>query len=141
MLMNRPAPLRYRLLAMIYDALVIFAIWALTTLIFVLFAGGPVIGVWFQSLLFFEWFGFFAYFCIQSGQTIGMRAWSLRIIAPHQITLWQISKRFFAGLLGFTILGIGYFSVLYRKDQRTWSDIFSDTQTIRYDASSTQPAR
>lgn len=129
---ERPAPLRYRFFAMVYDALVVLGIWILTVAIIVTVTGEAVTGAWVQSLLFIETFAFFAYFWIHRGQTIGMLAWRLKIACEDSFTLRRALLRFVGALLGFATLGLGYFWVWFDRDRRSWSDILSKSSVMRY---------
>ena len=126
------APLRYRFFAMVYDALVVLAIWMATTTIAVMVSGNVVTGAWVQSLLFFELFAFFAYFWIHRGQTIGMLAWRLKIISTEPFGLRLALMRFIGALLSFATLGLGYFWIWFDHDRRSWSDLFSASYVVRY---------
>ena len=53
------ASLGRRLGAMLYDSLLILAIWMATILIMVVIVGDMVSGLWLQSLLFLEWVVFY----------------------------------------------------------------------------------
>ena len=71
-----PASLARRLGAMLYDALLVLAIWFITVMVLVTVNGGAVGGLGLQVLLFLEAFLFFAYFWRTDGQTVGMMAWA-----------------------------------------------------------------
>lgn len=124
-----PAGLLRRLGAMVYDGLLILAIWMITLFLLVAFSnaavGGPVV----QSLLFIELFGFYTYFWVFKGQTLGMLAWRLSITSTsgHQMTLIQVVLRFVAALVSFACLGLGYLWILFDPAKRAWPDMFSDT--------------
>lgn len=129
---ERPAPLRYRFFAMVYDAVVVLGIWILTVTLMVTVTGEVVTGAGVQSLLFLETFAFFAYFWIHRGQTIGMLAWRLKIVSKEPFTLRRALLRFVGALLGFAPLGLGYFWIWFDRDRRSWSDILSDSGVVRY---------
>src|SRR5262249_4092940 len=77
----RRATLRRRFGAMIYDALIVLAIWLATAFIAVALNGGQAVtGPTFQSVLFVELFVFFAGFWVGRGQTVGMLAWRLHVV-------------------------------------------------------------
>jgi uncharacterized RDD family membrane protein YckC len=124
-----PAGLFRRLGAMVYDGLLILAIWMVTLFLLVALSnaavGGPVV----QSLLFIELFGFYTYFWVFKGQTLGMLAWRLSITSTtgHRMTLIQVVLRFVAALASFACLGLGYLWILIDPAKRAWPDMFSDT--------------
>jgi uncharacterized RDD family membrane protein YckC len=110
-----------RLAAIVYDVLILAALWMLAMglallLVTILDKLGLVSlaayqdqadfiqkhSLWFQlySLLVFLWF--YLYFWIKAGQTLGMRAWRILLIQPDgsPITLKQALLRLVVSLLG-----------------------------------------
>jgi uncharacterized RDD family membrane protein YckC len=128
-----PAGLLRRLGGMIYDFLVIIALWMITLFALVTInKGNAVGGVGLQSLLFLEAFFFFAWFWRQDGQTVGMMAWRMRIVTAEggPPSLSQITARFAGACLAAACLGLGYFWALVDPERRTWSDMMSDTRVV-----------
>ena len=122
-----------RFAAMLYDGFLILALWLVTLLIMVIFnRGDAVFGAVVQSILFLELFMFFTYFWITDGQTIGMKAWRLRLVmnSGRGPSLNQVTVRFIAACISFAALGLGYWWVFIDKRNRTWPDILSDSQII-----------
>ncbi len=117
---------------MLYDAIIVLAIWVFTIVLLVTLTGDAVVGAWLQSLLFVELFAFFAFFWIHKGQTIGMVAWRLRIESVQTFTLRSALFRFCGALVGFLCLGLGYIWIWIDKDRRSWSDIVSNSYIVRY---------
>jgi uncharacterized RDD family membrane protein YckC len=151
----RPAGLGRRLGAMLYDSLIVIAIWALTLLVLVMIVYGPaeqyadaacaghgadcqpvplrgVTGPMVQSLLFLEVYAFFVFFWMRRGQTVGMLAWRLHIasVDGRPLTLMQLTLRFFGGLAALLSLGIGYLWMYVDPGRRTWPDLLSNTQVV-----------
>ncbi len=118
---------------MIYDALLIVALWLITLFPVVAVSNAAITGATVQSLLFIEMFIFFAYFWVSRGQTLGMLAWRLRIV-PFElgsvITLRQALLRFIGALAAFATLGLGYFWMYIDRERRTWPDMISRTRVI-----------
>ena len=126
-----PAGLPRRLAAMIYDGLLVVALWMITLLLMVLANGGrAVFGALVQSTLLLEAFVFFAWFWMRAGQTAGMRAWRLQLVGNDtgRISLNQATVRFFAAMVALGLLGIGYWWALFDRERRTWPDILSGTR-------------
>ena len=120
---------------MFYDALLILAIWMITLLTMVVANGGEsVLGAPVQSLLFLEAFTFFGYFWSVAGQTVGMRAWRLRLVsnAGGRISLHQAMLRFAVALFALGAFGLGYFWALIDRRGRTWPDIASNSRVLHY---------
>jgi uncharacterized RDD family membrane protein YckC len=128
-----PAGLLRRLGGMLYDLMILIALWMIT--LFVLVAlnnGNAVTGYGLQVLLFLETFFFFAWFWREDGQTVGMMAWRMRVVSNdgRQLTLNQITIRFAGACLSASCLGLGYLWMLVDADRRTWQDIMSDSHVI-----------
>jgi len=127
-----PASLPRRLGAMVYDGLLIIAVWMITLFVLVAFSnaavGGPVV----QSLLFIEMFGFFTYFWVFKGQTLGMLAWHLTITSTtgYRLTYTQVVLRFLGVLASFVCLGLGYLWILFDSANRAWPDLISDSVIV-----------
>jgi uncharacterized RDD family membrane protein YckC len=128
-----PAGLLRRLAAMLYDGLMVVAIWMFTLILIVPLANGPVGGAPLQSLFFVELFAFQVYFWLTRGQTIGMLAWRLRIesVTGDAMRLPQLTIRFFTSLLALACIGIGYLWMLFDRERRSWGDIASRTRIVR----------
>ena len=125
------APLRYRLAAMLYDAVAVLGIWVATIVALVTFTGDAVIGAWVQSLLFGEAYAYFAFFWCRRGQTMGMLAWRLKLRSDGPFRPTQALKRFAAGFASFATLGLGFVWALFDRDRLTWGDRFSDSTIVR----------
>lgn len=128
----RPAGLLRRLGAMLYDAMIVLALWLLTLFIGVALHNGAVVGPLVQTILFVELFGFFAYFWVWRGQTIGMLAWNLHVETSDgtPMRLGQALLRFIGAMLSFATLGIGYLWMYVDPDRRAWPDMLSRTHIV-----------
>ena len=88
-----PASLFKQLIAMLYDSLLIASILFLATAILLPFNRGEAVGGPFYSLyLLFVIYIFYSWFWHKSGQTLGMKAWKIRIIDDYGYNpSWPIS--------------------------------------------------
>ena len=126
------APLHLRLLAMLYDALIVLAIWVLTVVVLVTATGDAVSGFWVQLLLLTQAYAFFVFFWIRRGQTLGMLAWRLRVAhGDTPISLRQAHLRIAGGILSLACLGLGHIWMLFDRRGRTWPDILSRSNIER----------
>lgn len=137
------APLRYRLAAMAYDALVVLAIWVTTIVALVTVVGDAVVGAWVRSLLFVELYAVLAFSWCKRGQTIGMSAWRLVLVscapatahpaapAPLPFTPGQALRRFVAGLASVATLGLGFYWMCFDRERKSWPDRFSSSVIVR----------
>ena len=129
-----PAPLRLRGAAMFYDALIVFTVWVLSTLPAVWVSGQPLVGPIYQAILAIELYLYFAWFWIYQGQTIGMRAWHLRLQSVTEFGWFAALKRILAAASGLGLLGIGYFWMWLSAESKTWPDLVSNSQIVRSSA-------
>jgi uncharacterized RDD family membrane protein YckC len=132
-----PAPgLPRRLAAGFYDLVVLAALWWLAALPFILLAGGvPSSGAArfaFQLYLLAVMFLFYGGFWVHGGQTLGMRAWRLRVTRSGGGPIgWHTAAwRFFLAWLSVLCLGLGFGWALIDRERRTWHDILSGTRLV-----------
>lgn len=129
------ASLWRRLAALSYDSLLLVGIWFLATALLLPLTDGQAVPAQqplFQMYLFGITFGFFAYFWLHGGQTLGMQAWRIRLVAQtgQALTLWQVLLRFVVAVAGAAALGLGFWWALYDAQGRTWHDLAAGTQVI-----------
>jgi uncharacterized RDD family membrane protein YckC len=134
------APLWRRLAAMIYDALLLVALWMTTVALLMMLTGGrlaapdrPVaLHLMEQLALVAVTWGFFAWFWIHGGQTLGMRAWRLRLVdkAGGPVSLATASRRLLAATLSLAACGLGYFWALIDREHCTWHDRLTGTRVV-----------
>ncbi len=127
-----------RVAAMLYDGLLILALLFLATLPFIAIRGGePVEGNenrLYQLLLGVVIYSFYVGFWVHSGRTLGMQSWRLQLETKDgsEIGIATATIRFFAALLSFVPVGLGYFWSLWDKDKLTWHDRISKTRIVYY---------
>ena len=85
------------------------------------------------SLMFIVLFWFNTHFWRRGGQTLGMRAWRLRLVNDNKgpFTLMQCLVRFLVAIASSLTLFVGYFWVWFDKDGLSWHDRYSNTRIIR----------
>lgn len=134
-----------RLAALLYDAFLVAAIWMLLGYI-VQFAFGvdsnqvidgqvqtnPVQDAVLFTLMLGSCFGFYCYFWIRSGQTLGMIAWRLKLITNENelVTIFIALKRFLLAWPAFFALGIGYLWLYVDKQGDALHDKLSGTKVV-----------
>ena len=147
-----PASLRRRLLAMVYDLILVFALVFCAAMLYAAIAKvltgvetpqadelatGQVIheleqidlGWGFLPFCAMVAAGFYLYFWKKSGQTLGMRAWKIRL-ENHQVgelRYWQLISRLFFSVLSFLCFGLGYWFSLINKKKASVHDKLSQT--------------
>ena len=128
-----PAGLGRRLGAMLYDALLIIAIWMATLLAWVVANGGEaVVGLLVQMVLAAELLGFYLYFWSRQGQTLGMTAWRIKLVDTEgrQPTLRQLCVRLVTAPLSICSAGLGYLWFYIGDAKQTWHDRLSGTMVV-----------
>ncbi|MDH3559391.1 MAG: RDD family protein [Gammaproteobacteria bacterium] len=129
------AGLLRRLAAMFYDTLLLFSVLLFATVVALLVTRGTLDyhNPFFRTYLFLICFLFYAWFWRHGGQTLGMRAWRLRVqrFDGNPITLWQALLRFLAAIPAWAVLGLGYLWILVDKDKLALHDRFSESVIVR----------
>jgi len=130
------ASLIKQLAAMIYDSLLIFAVLFFATAIALVFNHGEAIvsSNWFSLYLLFMLYSYYAWFWQKSGQTLGMRAWKIRLVSESGDNPgWGVCYlRLVCALLSLLCLGCGYWWRLFKP--YTWHDRLSHTRVINISA-------
>ena len=122
--------------AMIYDALVIMGILFIAALpLPILDAFAP--GEWWAILLkriylAATMFLYLGGFWVHGGQTVGMRAWKIKLIRSDGAAVqWKDALfRFAAATVSIASLGIGFFWALTNEEKKAWHDSWSSTRLI-----------
>lgn len=135
-----------RLAALGYDLLLLFGLlFCLTWLLLLLRAGATIEpGTWWFDLsLPALAFMFFGWFWTHGGQTLGMRAWQLRVVRldGHPLTWRDALVRYVAALAGAAALGLGFFWAFLDPDSRCWHDRVSRTRLVRTRRAASADAR
>ncbi len=127
-----------RLLAILYDSIVVLAILFIATVPVVFVTGGALENslLYRTALQAYELlvaFAFFGGFWRVGGQTIGMRAWKIRVIRDNGERLrWRdAALRYLVAIVSWAVLGLGFAWSLFDRERRTWHDIASHTRLIR----------
>lgn len=118
---------------MLYDALVLVAIWMIGGAIVVLPSGGavPSGSLPFQFYLLTLTFAYFGLSWTRSGQTLGMRAWRIRLDPGGRQFGWgRAALRLAGAVAALASLGVGYVWALGRRDRAAWPDLASDSRLV-----------
>jgi uncharacterized RDD family membrane protein YckC len=138
------APLARRLAALLYDALLLLGLLFVFTLLVIFARGGRAIAAgtfWYEASLVAVAFAFCGLSWTRGGQTVGMKAWRIRVVALDASSLdWRrTALRFFASWLSLLPLGLGYWWALVDRERCSWHDRLSGTRVLRAPASA-EPA-
>lgn len=134
-----PAALPWRLLAAVYDALPVLALWMLASALVLALRGnrpfeplsvGQVL-LWLACWLVTGLYAVLSWH--RGGQTLGMRPWRLRVVDAHGgragwRALWL---RYAVATLSLAAAGLGFLWSLIDRERRTWHDMASRTRLVR----------
>ncbi len=131
------ASLTRRLMAILYDSLLVLALMFLATLPFIAVNDGEPVDPgnlpYRLTLAGIAWL-FYAGFWSFSGRTLGMQSWRLRVEdrngnAPG---IGTATVRFLAAIVSWLPLGLGFWWQIWDKDRLTWHDRISGTRLRFY---------
>jgi uncharacterized RDD family membrane protein YckC len=141
-----PASLFRRLAAFSYDLLLLAALMlSFTLLVVAVRLGEPVPpgSVWFPACLAALIATFFCAFWVHGGQTLGMRAWRIRVVRDDggRLTWPSAAARFAGALVAALPVGLGLWWSLFDDRGRAWHDRWTRTRVVRTDAAGIPSAR
>ena len=138
------AALHWRLFALVYDLFPLAALCFTVAALALLLRGGtpvqPDTGAAYAvfAAMLLTGFGYFALSWRRGGQTIGMRAWRLRLVdadadvATATAPGWgRLAVRALVALVSLAACGLGYLWSVVDRERRTWHDIASRTRVLR----------
>ena len=139
---EKPANLIRRLMAILYDSMLLIGIiFAFGVIVFLLrkLAGDDTmkaprnilqvfitLGMWSSCIYFY------LLCCVRNGQTLGMKSWKLHLYSKKQqdLTMKECFSRCLFAHISFGLLGLGYFWCLFDKKGRCVHDILSGTTVL-----------
>jgi uncharacterized RDD family membrane protein YckC len=129
-----------RLAAMIYDSLLLAALWFVTAALLMAVTGGhladPNRPSWLLATLrvslFLVTLLFFAGFWVNGGQTLGMRAWRMKLVDTHgEPVNWnQAIWRFIAAVPSIGLMGVGLLWMLLDREHIAVHDRLTGTRLV-----------
>ncbi|VAW72256.1 hypothetical protein MNBD_GAMMA10-1664 [hydrothermal vent metagenome] len=143
-----PASLIKRLMAFIYDLLLLAGLFMITGAlavilpVFIINDGNAIIKghpfylinqIIVLSTLFLSGLVFYAWFWTHGGQTLGMKTWRIKLISNEtdKISRKQAVIRYFAAVLSWSVVGLGFLWSLIDRKKRCWHDILSASQLVQ----------
>ncbi|MGR9044724.1 MAG: RDD family protein [Gammaproteobacteria bacterium] len=121
-----------RFAAQLYDGLLLVAVLFFATAVILPLNHGEAFtsdNVFYLAYLILVSFLFFGWFWTHGGQTLGLRAWKLKVLTTGQQPLnWkQALIRFAAAIVSWSVLGLGFLWILIDKHKFSWHDHLSKT--------------
>lgn len=128
-------PLIKRLLAFIYEGLILLAIWMLLTYIFITIFGDATTGSMRLSLQAFLWVVtglYFTYCWTKKGQTPALAAWKLKVFNSNNqlLSYSQAWLRYIAATIGLVLLGVTFLWALFDKDNLSLHDRLLNNKVV-----------
>jgi len=120
--------------SIIYDGLLLGGILFLAGLPLPLIPDAVRVTYWVSLLIQFYLLAtcllFFTWFWTHGGQTLGMRAWRLKVVSTGggPVRVQSAVIRFFGAILSWVPLGLGYLWILFDSNKLAWHDRLSATR-------------
>jgi len=119
---------------MTYDSLIVIALLIVAAAIVVIPANSEIRPgtLWFQIYLLIVWWGYFAACWNLGGQTVGMRAWRVRLVTENgrRIGWAATALRFLVAWVSAAALGLGFLWSLFEPRRRCWHDLAASTRLV-----------
>lgn len=137
-----------RLAAIAYDSLLLLAVLFIASALLIPFTGGgspapdgaptpiygnhPIERALFTTYIFMVAFFFFGWFWTHGGQTLGMRAWRIRVqrYDGRAISWWQALLRYLVAYVSWAAAGLGFLWSLFDREKLTWHDRYSESVLV-----------
>lgn len=126
---------------MFYDLLPLIGLWMVAAALWILAFHrgydpqhpGSVMHVLLDAWLLGVTAAYFVVSWVKVGQTIGMRAWKLKLVHEEgeRIDTRVAVLRFVLALLSLAIVGCGFWYALFDPGKRTWHDKLCGTRMLR----------
>ena len=134
------AGLLRRLGAMLYDALLIVALWMIATALFLPWTRGEAITpaasgaleYLYRVALLAVLVAFFGLFWTRKGQTLGMAAWRLQVVRFDGafISWHDVVLRIAGAFVSASVFALGYLWILISRDNLAWHDRWTRTKVV-----------
>jgi len=119
---------------MAYDSLLVVAVLMVAAALVVIPSGDGIRPgtLWFQLYLLLAWWGYFAVCWRMGGQTVGMRAWRVKLITEkgERIGWANSALRFLVAAMSALFAGLGYLWSLFDRQGRSWHDMVTATHLV-----------
>lgn len=125
-----------RLLAMLYDTLILLGLLIVAAAIALPFGDTQKVAFhdfWFTLWLFVVCFAYLAGCWRYGGMTVGMRAWRIRLVSGdgQSISWTRCLLRFLTGMVSLGVFGLGILWALIDAKNRGWHDLAARTLLVK----------
>lgn len=131
-----------RLVAAVYDLLPLVGLWFVAGALALAVTAGELDPHRFlhkllvQGLVLALTLVYFVVSWLRGGQTLGMRAWHLRVVRADggRVDAMRALLRFGVAMISLAAAGIGFAWALFDPQRRAWHDIAAHTLVVRIEA-------
>jgi len=119
-----------RILATVYDLFLLLGVWFGVGSLALWVNGGEILNPWVGlCLVFISIWGFYSFFWIHGGKTLGMAVWKFEIYSLNnkKISLYQTSIRVLFNLVTFFLAGLPLLLIYFSNKNLSLSDMASKT--------------
>ncbi|GAB3679274.1 RDD family protein [Salinisphaera aquimarina] len=129
-----PAGLLRRLAASVYDLFLLVGLWLISGMLLLPFHQGQAVdghSPWVRLYFLFIPYLFFSWFWMHGGQTLGMKAWRIRLRATDggPVQWYQAVLRYAAAWVSWLSI-VGMLWCLFDGQRRCLQDIVSNTEVV-----------
>lgn len=129
------ATLRRRFAALIYELLLLAAVWFIAAFVFLTVARAQPHGALrlvFQLYIWLVTAAYFVWFWSHGGQTLAMKTWRIRLVRADgaALTLGQAFVRYALATLGYALAGATIIWAMFDKDRQFLHDRLAGTRLI-----------
>jgi uncharacterized RDD family membrane protein YckC len=133
---HQTAGLLRRALSLLYETMLLFAVWWAAGFLFVAVTHGtssPWVRAAFQVYLLSVATVYFAWCWLRGGQTLAMKTWRIRVVAKNgrPVTLRQTLLRFMFAAAGISLAGVGLIWALFDSDRQFLHDRLAGTKIVK----------
>ena len=120
---------------MLYEALLLIAVWAIATFIFIKILGDATSGPKHYALQIYLWLiaaGYFIWSWLKGGQTLAMQTWKIRLVSHEGdcLSLNAAIKRFILATLSLMFFGAGFIWAIFDRDGQFLHDRLTGSKLI-----------
>ena len=130
-----------RLMALLYDILLVFSLLIMASLLYALIFGENSIKLNSNNFVFYQIYIFsiiifyFIFSWLKGGQTLGMKSWNFKLVYEKENTTFIkiiiLISRFILAILSFLFFGVGFLSAIFNNDKKTFYDIITKTKLVK----------